>query len=183
MYEITFYSRGGQGAKSAVMFLGEIFSKLGKYVQAFPEYGPERQGAPIRAYARISDKEIKVNSQIEKPNLMIFLDVSLFEESKIESLKSGGVLILNTSKNIEIKRKDIKVYHLDATKISLDLLKRNVPNVPIMAFFPFLMEEISFEEFKAEIKILLEGKFRDEIVELNLKALDRAHKEIGDLYE
>lgn len=182
MYEITFHSRGGQGAKSAVMLLGKIFSQLDKNIQAFPEYGPEREGAPVRTFLRISEEEINIKSSIESNDMMIFLDDSLFSEEKIDLLKENGILIINTGSEIQLKRKDVKLYLMDITKVALKIINRNVPNIGLMAYFPFLMKEINEQKFKKDLEELLSHKYSKEIVEKNMKTYDEIKKQIGEKY-
>ena len=182
MYEITFHSRGGQGAKSAVMLLGKIFSKLDKNIQAFPEYGPEREGAPVRTFLRISEKEINIKSGIEVNDMMVFLDDSLFSEEKIDSLKENGILVINTSLKFDLKRNDIKLYLMDVTKVALKIINRNVPNIGLMAFFPFLMKEINEKVFKKDLLELLALKYNKDIVDKNMKTYEEIKKQIGEKY-
>lgn len=182
MYEVTFHSRGGQGAKSAVMLLGKIFANLDKFIQAFPEYGPERQGAPVRTFLRVADRPINIKSGIETNDLMIFLDDSLFSEDKIKNIKEKGVVIINTNKEISISRQDLSLFTIDATKVALKIIKRNVPNIGIMAFFPFLLKEINENNFKKDLEELLSHKYNKDIVKNNLKIYDEIKKTVGEKY-
>ena len=137
--EIRWHGRGGQGAKTAALLLADVCFKTGAYVQGFPEYGPERMGAPITAFNRISDKEIRVHSNIYNPDLVVVVDETLLHSVDVTSgLKAGGAIIVNTDKTPDEIKPLLngfagRVYTVDARKISVDALGRYFPNSPMLA--------------------------------------------------
>ena len=132
--EIRWHGRGGQGAKTAALLLADVAFKTGKYVQGFPEYGPERMGAPITAYNRISNNVIRVHSNIYTPDLVVVVDETLLDAVNVTAgLKENGSIIVNTDKDKEeilpkLKGYKGNVYTVDARKISLDALCKYFPN-------------------------------------------------------
>ena len=137
--EIRWHGRGGQGAKTASLLLADAAFATGNYVQGFPEYGPERMGAPITAYNRISENPIRVHSNIYNPDYVVVVDQTLLESVNVtEGLKEDGAIIVNSEKSPEEIRKHLKgyegdVYTIDARTISEDCLGRYFPNTPMLA--------------------------------------------------
>ena len=137
--EIRWHGRGGQGAKTAALLLADVCFKTGADVQGFPEYGPERMGAPITAFNRISDKEIRVHSNIYNPDLVVVVDETLLHSVDVTSgLKADGAIIVNTDKTPDEIKPLLngfagRVYTVDARKISVDALGRYFPNSPMLA--------------------------------------------------
>lgn len=129
MFEIRIHGRGGQGAKSAAQFVAETAAGEGKFIQAFPEYGPERSGAPVVAYVRISDQEILTHEPVVSPNVVLVLDETLMETINIiKGFKKDGILIINSSK----KDQKNNIKYLDASKIALEFIKKDKPNTPML---------------------------------------------------
>ena len=134
--EIRWHGRGGQGAKTAALLLADVAFKTGAYVQGFPEYGPERMGAPITAYNRISRKEIRVHSNIYTPDLVIVVDETLLHSVNVTAgLKESGAIIINTPQSADEVRPLLhgyegQVYTVDAKRISIETLGKNFPNSP-----------------------------------------------------
>ena len=139
MIEIRWHGRGGQGAKTASLLLADAAFNTGKFIQGFPEYGPERMGAPITAYNRISDTEIRVHSNIYEPDFVVVVDDSLIGTVDVTSgLKKDGAIVINTNEDIESLRKKLKGYEgkiftIDASRISIECLKANFPNTAMLA--------------------------------------------------
>ena len=137
--EIRWHGRGGQGAKTAALLLADVAFKTGQYVQGFPEYGPERMGAPITAYNRISKDVIRVHSNIYTPDLVVVVDETLLHSVDVTAgLKEEGAIIINTSKSREevmpfLNGYKGNVYTVDARKISVETLGKNFPNSPMLA--------------------------------------------------
>src|SRR3989338_699385 len=132
MIEIRIHGRGGQGAKTASQFIVEAALGEGKFIQAFPEYGPERSGAPMKAYARISDKPIVSYAPVVHPDVVIVIDSTLIALTNVaEGLTEKGILLVNTPKSAEEIRKEVnfkgKIYAINATKISIDTVGKNLP--------------------------------------------------------
>lgn len=177
--EIRWHGRGGQGAKTAALLLADAAFKTGQYVQGFPEYGPERMGAPITAYNRISKEPIRVHSNIYTPNLVMVVDETLLHSVNVTAgLKRDGAVIINTPKD----RKEILpllngykggVYTIDARAISEETLGKNFPNTPMLAAAVAVSGVMERNAFLEEMKGLFENKFakKPEVIEGNMQAL------------
>lgn len=182
--EIRWHGRGGQGAKTAALLLADVCFKTGAYVQGFPEYGPERMGAPITAFNRISDKEIRVHSNIYTPNLVVVVDETLLKSVDVTNgLKADGAIIVNTDKSADEIRPLLKsgdgsifggkVYTLDARKISVEALGKYFPNSPMLAAVVAVSRIMDWDQFINEMKASYAHKFakKPEVIEGNMKAL------------
>ena len=177
--EIRWHGRGGQGAKTAALLLADVCFKTGAYVQGFPEYGPERMGAPITAFNRISDKEIRVHSNIYNPDLVVVVDETLLHSVDVTSgLKTDGAIIVNTDKTPDEIRPLLngflgRVYTLDARKISVDALGKYFPNSPMLAAAVAVSNVMEKDDFIREMRTSYEHKFakKPEVIDGNMKAL------------
>lgn len=186
MTEIRWHGRGGQGAKTACLLLAEAAFFSGKYVQGFPEYGPERMGAPITAYNRISDEECTVHSNIYTPDHVAVVDETLLSAVDVLSgLKEGGVLIINTTKTADEVRDELPGFEgpvcvVDAKKISMEMLGRNFPNTPMLAAVVKASGVLDEERFISDMRKSFEHKFHDkpEMIEGNMKALQKTMDEV-----
>lgn len=186
MKEIRWHGRGGQGAKTAALLLGEAAVNAGKYVQAFPEYGPERMGAPVAAYDRIADEEILIHSPIINPDAVVVLDETLIDTIDVTKGLSDkdGVLIVNTPFTKEDVQKKLawkgKVIVLDANKIALDTIGKPIPNTPMLGALVAATNIMDINNLITDTKYKLEKKFRTkpEIIEGNLQAIKRAYEEV-----
>lgn len=186
MIEIRWHGRGGQGAKTAALLLGEAALHDGKYVQAFPEYGPERMGAPVQSFDRISDEPLTMHCGVTNPQVVVVLDATLMEAVDVAAgLSEQGVLLVNTPlPPAEIRKrlnwKGAKLYTVDASKIAVETIKRNVPNTPMMGALIRATSLMKFESMLEDTKHKLEKKFknRPEVVEGNIQAIRRAYEEV-----
>ena len=186
LIEIRWHGRGGQGAKTASLLLADAAFNTGKYIQGFPEYGPERMGAPITAYNRISDKPITIHSNIYEPDYVVVVDDTLLETVPVTSgLKNTGAIVINTTKNAEeikglLKGYEGKVYKIDARKISEEALGRYFPNTPMLAAIVKVSKVMSDEELLNDMKGSFKHKFakKPEVIDGNMKALELALKEV-----
>ena len=186
LVEIRWHGRGGQGAKTASLLLADAAFNTGKYIQGFPEYGPERMGAPITAYNRISNTPITIHSNIYEPDYVVVVDDSLLESVDVTSgLKSTGAIIINTTKDADyLKSKlnsyDGAIYTIDARKISEEALGRYFPNTPMLAAVVKVSGIMTDEEFINDMKGSFKHKFakKPEVIEGNMKALEMALKEV-----
>lgn len=186
MIEIRWHGRGGQGAKTASLLLADAAFNTGKFIQGFPEYGPERMGAPITAYNRISDNEIRIHSNIYEPDYVVVVDDSLIGTIDVTSgLKKDGAIIINTNEDIEEIRKKLngykgKIYTIDASKISIECLKANFPNTAMLAAVVHVTDIMSEEELISNMEDAFKHKFakKPEVIEPNMKALLRGYEEI-----
>ncbi len=186
LIEIRWHGRGGQGAKTASLLLADAAFNTGKYIQGFPEYGPERMGAPITAYNRISDKPITVHSNIYNPDYVVVVDDTLLESVDVTAgLKETGAIVINTTKEGEEVRKFLKgytgnVYAIDARKISEEALGRYFPNTPMLAAIIKVAGIMSDEALLKDMEGSFKHKFakKPEVIEGNMKALELALKQV-----
>ena len=189
MIEIRWHGRGGQGAKTASLLLADAAFNTGKYIQGFPEYGPERMGAPITAYNRISDEEIKIHSNIYNPDYVVVVDDSLVESVDVTSgLKETGAILINTDKNVDVLRKELngysgKIYTIDASKISRECLKANFPNTSMLAAIVRITNIMTKEELLKNMEDSFKHKFsrKPEVIVPNMKAIQRAYDELEEV--
>lgn len=178
--EIRWHGRGGQGAKTAALLLADVCFKTGAYVQGFPEYGPERMGAPITAFNRISPKEIRVHSNIYNPDLVVVVDETLLASVDVTAgLKEDGAVIVNTPKSADEIRENLrgyngKVYTVDARSISVEALGKYFPNSPMLAAAVAVSKVMDRESFIREMRASYEHKFakKPEVIDGNMKALE-----------
>lgn len=186
--EIRWHGRGGQGAKTAALLLADVAFKTGKYVQGFPEYGPERMGAPITAYNRISSKPITIHSNIYAPDYVAVVDDGLLESIDVTmGLNQNGAVVVNTRRSKkEIEAQLCKrgwkgrVYTVDAHEISVRALGRYYPNSPMLAAVVAASGVMTPEEFLKEMKDSFEHKFakKPEVIEGNMRALEMTFEAI-----
>ena len=186
LIEIRWHGRGGQGAKTASLLLADAAFNTGKYIQGFPEYGPERMGAPITAYNRISDKPITVHSNIYNPDYVVVVDDTLLDSVDVTAgLKETGAIVINTTKDGEELKKHLKgyngaIYSIDARKISQEALGRYFPNTPMLAAIIKVAGIMSDEALLKDMEGSFKHKFakKPEVIEGNMKALELALKEV-----
>ena len=186
MIEIRWHGRGGQGAKTASLLLADAAFNTGKYIQGFPEYGPERMGAPITAYNRISDTPITIHSNIYYPDYVVVVDDTLLESVDVTAgLKETGGIIINTTKSDEEIKPLLKgykgsIYTLDARKISVDALGKYFPNVPMLAGIVKISGVMTDEELIKDMEGSFKHKFakKPEVIEGNMNALKASLKEV-----
>ena len=186
LIEIRWHGRGGQGAKTASLLLADAAFNTGKYIQGFPEYGPERMGAPITAYNRISNNPITVHSNIYEPDYVVVVDDTLLETVPVtEGLKETGAIVINTTKSPEIIKETLKeykgsIYTIDARKISIETLGRYFPNTPMLAAIVKVSQVMTDEALLEDMKSSFKHKFakKPEVIEGNMKALEIALREV-----
>lgn len=179
--EIRWHGRGGQGAKTAALLLADVAWKTGAHVQGFPEYGPERMGAPITAYNRISKEVIRVHSNIYTPDLVVVVDETLLESVDVTAgLNPEGAIIINTARAKEdilplLKGYAGAVYVVDARKISVETLGKYFPNSPMLAAAVAVSQVMPEDEFINEMKSSYQHKFakKPEVIEGNMAALTK----------
>ena len=186
LIEIRWHGRGGQGAKTASLLLADAAFNTGKYIQGFPEYGPERMGAPITAYNRISTKPITIHSNIYEPDYVVVVDDTLLESVDVTAgLKPTGAIVINTTKDSEFLKEHLKgyegeIYKIDARKISMETLGKYFPNTPMLAAIVKVTGIMSDEAFLEDMKGSFKHKFakKPEVIDGNMKALEMALKEV-----
>ncbi len=189
LIEIRWHGRGGQGAKTASLLLADAAFNTGKYIQGFPEYGPERMGAPITAYNRISDKPITIHSNIYEPDYVVVVDDTLLESVPVTAgLKKEGAIVINTTKSPEYLKEKLNgysgsIYTIDARKVSEETLGRYFPNTPMLAAIVKVTGIMSDEAFLEDMKGSFKHKFakKPEVIEGNMKALELALKEVAKI--
>ena len=182
--QIRWHARGGQGAKTASDFMARVAINEGKYSQAFPEYGPERAGAPMRSYTRISSAPIRLHSAVYKPDIVVVLDPSLMEaENLAAGLAEGGTILINTTIGTKAATskyalEKFEVHTIDATKIALDNIGRNIPNMPMVGALVKVSGMVDLDEVLKTLRESFSKKFTEEIIEKNLNAISTAYAEI-----
>ena len=189
LIEIRWHGRGGQGAKTASLLLADADFNTGKYIQGFPEYGPERMGAPITAYNRISNKPITIHSNIYEPDYVVVVDDSLLDCVDVTSgLKQDGAIVINTTKDAnEIKAKlknySGKIFTVDAREISIEALGKYFPNTPMLAAIVKVSGVMTDEELLEDMKSSFKHKFakKPEVIDGNMKALELALKAVKQI--
>lgn len=189
MIEIRWHGRGGQGAKTASLLLADAAFNTGKYIQGFPEYGPERMGAPITAYNRISDTPIRIHSNIYEPDYVVVVDDTLLESVDVTAgLKENGAIVINTTKDREYLKEALKgykgkIYTIDARKVSMETLGKYFPNTPMLAAIVKVSGIMEEKDFLEDMKGSFKHKFakKPEVIDGNMKALEMALKEIKEI--
>ena len=184
--EIRWHGRGGQGAKTAALLLADVAFQTGKYVQGFPEYGPERMGAPITAYDRISTERCTVHSNIYEPDYVVVVDESLIDSVPVTAgLKEEGAIVINSSKDPEEIRPLLKGYKgrvctIDANKISEEELGKVFPNTPMLAAIVKISGVVEENEFIKDMEGSYKHKFasKPQVIEGNMRALKRSMEEV-----
>lgn len=184
--EIRWHGRGGQGTKTASLLLADAAFNTGKYVQGFPEYGPERMGAPITAYNRISGERCTVHSNIYEPDYVVVTDATLLSAVDVtRGLKKDGAIVINSDKEPEQLRPSLrgwegKIFTIDAANISLETLGSNYPNTPMLG----AVVKVSGMIPEADFLAYMEGSFRHkfaakpQVIDGNMRALERSMKEV-----
>ena len=186
LIEIRWHGRGGQGAKTASLLLADAAFNTGKYIQGFPEYGPERMGAPIVAYNRISNNPITIHSNIYEPDYVIVVDDTLLDCVDVTAgLKDSGAIIINSTKDNNYLKEKLKnyngsVYKIHARKISIEALGKYFPNTPMLAAIVKVSNIMTEEAFLEDMIGSFKHKFakKPEVIDGNMKALEMALKEV-----
>ncbi|MGI5921624.1 MAG: 2-oxoacid:acceptor oxidoreductase family protein [Syntrophomonadaceae bacterium] len=186
MVEIRWHGRGGQGAKTACLLLADVAALEGKFVQGFPEYGPERMGAPITAFNRISEKRCSIHSNIYYPDYVVVVDESLLDSVDVtRGLKDCGAIIINTPSSPQKMRERLqgwsgKVCTIDARRISEEYLGRNFPNTPMLAAAVKVSGVLETGRFLAHIEESFKHKFADkpQVIEGNMATLKKSLEEV-----
>jgi pyruvate ferredoxin oxidoreductase gamma subunit len=182
--EIRWHARGGQGAVTAAKLLAETALSQGQYFQAFPEYGPERMGAPIQAFTRISSEPIHIRSSIANPEIVVVLDPTLLKAVDVTSgMHKDGVLIVNTDDEPKAIRKAMglkgrTIFTVNATRIAQETIGRPIPNTPMMGALVKATDMMPIANLTDYVRKSFGKKFSDEIIEGNVQAVERAYAEV-----
>ena len=185
--EIRWHGRGGQGTVTAAKVLADACLSGGRYVQAFPEYGPERAGAPLRAYNRISSKPVRMHCPVLKPNVVSVVDQTLLDVvNSTEGASEESTFIINTSKSPQEIREKLnaspgqKVFTIDATKIAIECIGRPLPNASMLGAVCKATGIVSIEHLLEDVRKSFGKKFAQKIIEGNLKATRRGYEEVRE---
>lgn len=183
LIEIRIHGRGGMGSKTAGEVIAEAALEEGKFIQAYSEYGPERSGAPVQTYVKIHDKPILSHSPIKHAEIVLVIDDSLIDEKVVENISSACILIINTDKNIKqlLNKFNFKgnAYYVDATKICLETIGKNIPNLALIGALIKVSNEkiIKLKSLNEKVKDILKEK-GENIIKSNLDAIKRSYDEI-----
>jgi pyruvate ferredoxin oxidoreductase gamma subunit len=185
--EIRWHGRGGQGTVTAAKVLADACLSSGRHVQAFPEYGPERSGAPLRAYNRISSKELRMHCPVLKPNIVVVVDATLLDGIDVtEGAPDNAIFIVNSSKEpVEIREKlkakpTQKVFTVDATRIAIDCIGRPLPNSPMVGALSKVSGLVSLDVILEDVRKSFGKKFSQKIIDGNLEATRRGYEEVKE---
>ena len=186
MVEIRWHGRGGQGAKTACLLLADAAFASGKYVQGFPEYGPERMGAPITAYNRISDERCTIHSNIYEPDYVVVVDETLLQSVDVtQGLNLKGAIVINTHKSPDEVRPLLRgytgrVYTIDARAISERTLGKYFPNTPMLAAIVKVSGVLDPWRFVSDMEASFKHKFatKPQVIEGNMECLTQSLKEV-----
>ncbi len=185
--EIRWHGRGGQGVVTAGELLAEAALDSGQYFQAFPDYGPERMGAPIRAFTRLSPEPITIHSQVEEPDVVLVLDPTLLGAVPVtDGLKKDGVLLVNTAMSPAEVREKLglhdrgKVFTVDASHIAIEEMGREITNTPMLGVFAKATGLVDLDDLAEEIRDWFGAKLSQRAVDANVRALRRAAEEVEE---
>lgn len=185
LIEIRWHARAGQGAVTAAKLVADTALMDGAYVQAMPEYGPERTGAPLKAYTRVCSEPIEVHNNITNPGIVVVMDDTLLDIVDVtEGIEADGVVVLNTEMPVDEARAklavpdSVKVAVVDASGIAMDTIKRDIPNTPIVGALAKVTGVVPVDQVKERLRITFGKKFSPEMIDANLSSVDRAYEEV-----
>ncbi len=184
LIEVRWHGRGGQGAWTASNILAMAAAIDGKHVQSFPAFGPERSGAPVLAFTRISEEPIEIHSMVYEPDIVVVLDPTLLKNVNVtQGLKKGGIIVVNYEgdaeklyNNIGISKGEYKVYITPATKLALEILKRPITNTAMIGALLKASKLTSWESLEEAIKKRFPGPLAEKNIELVKKAYELARE-------
>ena len=182
--EIRWHARAGQGAVTAAKLVAETALELDQFMQAMPEYGPERMGAPIQAFTRISAEPIEIHNNIETPNVVVVLDESLLPIVDVaRGLTDDGAIIVNTCSPPETLRAALRasgprVASVDASGIAMETLKRDMPNTPMIGALAKITGLFTLDQVRDHVAKTFGKKFTQDVIDANLAAVTRAYEEV-----
>lgn len=183
VFEMIFYGRGGQGVKTASQMVADSFVKENFFIQSFPEYGPERAGAPVKAFTRISKNPIRIHCPVDEANMVVVIDPTLIGQINVtEKIQKDGILIVNSEKPKDELKKELKytgkLYCLDANKISQEIFGKKLPNIVMLGAMSKIYPELKLDSVKDEIKTKFQEKLGDLGVKKNFDMLERGFREV-----
>lgn len=187
MVEIRWHGRGGQGTVTAAKVLADACLSGGRHVQAFPEYGPERAGAPLRAYNRVSETPLRMHCPVLNPTVVAVVDASLLDAINVaEGAKDDAVFVVNTAKDPKQVREKLmakpsqKVFTVDATKIAIETIGRPMPNASMLGALNKATGIVGMDVLLADVKGSFGKKFAQKIIDANLEAVKRGYQEVHE---
>lgn len=187
MVEMRWHGRGGQGTVTAAKVLADACLSGGRYVQAFPEYGPERAGAPLRAYNRISEKELRMHCPVLEPGFVGIVDATLLDTINVaEGAKENAAFIVNSAKDPAELRAKIgakpsqRVISVDASKISIDCFGRSMPNSAMLGAVCKITGLVTLEHLLDDVRKSFGKKFSQKVIDGNLEAVKRGYEEVHE---
>jgi pyruvate ferredoxin oxidoreductase gamma subunit len=185
--EIRWHGRGGQGTVTAAKLLADACLSGGRYVQAFPEYGPERAGAPLRAYNRVSSKELRMHCPVLRPQIVSVVDATLIDSINVtEGATKDAIFVVNSSKDPkEIRARlnaepEQKVFTIDATKIAMECIGRGLPNASMLGAVCKVAGLVPLEHLLEEVGKSFGKKFSQKIIDGNIEATRRGYEEVRE---
>lgn len=185
--EIRWHGRGGQGTVTAAKVLADACLAGGRHVQAFPEYGPERSGAPLKAYNRISFRELRMHCPVLEPQVVSVVDASLLDSVDVaEGATEDAVFIVNTAKEPQEIRAKLKakpgqkVFTIDATKIAMESIGRPFPNSPMLGAVCRVTGLVSLDHLLEDVRKSFGKKFPQKVIDGNLEATRRGYEEVKE---
>ena len=182
--EVRWHGRGGQGAKTAAMLLAEAVISEGKHGQAFPDYGPERTGAPMRGFTRISDEQIRIHAAIQNPDVVLVLDETLLDAVDItEGTNEDGIIIINTPKTPAKMREQLnlsgrRLFTLNANQIAQEVIGRPIPNTVMLGALIKSTELMKMDTLLNGLQKKFSHKFSKVVIDKNIAAVKRAYEEV-----
>lgn len=186
LLEIRWHGRGGQGVVTAGKVLAAAALEANMFFQAFPDYGPERSGAPIRAYTRLDSTPIVIHNQIEEPDVVLVLDPTILGSVNVtEGLKEDGILIINTPKSPQEMRSQLKfeggrVFTVDASHIAIEELGREITNAPMLGALAQATGIVALGDIVTQTRRWFEHKLSPAMVEANVRAIERAANQVQE---
>lgn len=185
--EIRWHGRGGQGTVTAAKVFADACLSGGRHVQAFPEYGPERSGAPLRAYNRVSSKELRMHCPVLRPGIVVVVDATLLDGiNVIDGAPDNAAVIVNTSRDPKEIREKLKakptqkVFTVDATKAAIECIGRPMPNSPMVGALAKVSGIVTLENILEDVKKSFGKKFSQKIIDGNLEAVKRGYGEVKE---
>ena len=182
-FEVRWHGRGGQGTVTGAKSLSEAVQGTGKYVAAFPEYGPERRGAPLRAFNRFADKMIRIHTPVQNPDVVIVVDPTLIgSPDLLEGITPDTIFIVNTEKSAENTKQSLsinsqKLHTVPANKISFQLFNKEIPNSALMGTFAKACGNIiSIDKLLEESEQIFAKNLGSELVDRNLEAIKKGYE-------
>jgi len=188
MFKLRIHGRAGQGAKTIAQLLAETSLKTGKFVQAFPSYGPVRTGAPMNAFVRLSDQPINIYSEIREPDVVLVIDPLLINMENVEAgLKKNGLIIINSVRSSDVLKKklikkglhsQVRVIALPASKISLEVFKKDIPNTVLLGALIKATGIVKLNDLIETVKEKFSKKFSLELINANIQVIKKGYEQV-----